>query len=69
MIEKFGRPSIENFFNRENTIEEFRDALQKDLGFTKKKAQKIAESKDELIDEVVPFSVYFGPKLGSFIRT
>lgn len=68
LIEKFGRPSIENFFNREGTIEEFRDALQKDLGFTKKKAQKIAETKDELIDEVVPFSVYFGPKLGSFYQ-
>ena len=34
----------------------------------KKKAQKIDEAKDELIDEVVPFSVYFGPKLGSFYQ-
>jgi hypothetical protein len=54
------------FLNRKGTVAELRAALQNELGLTKKESEKITNG--ELVDEVVPFSLIFGAKLGSFFN-
>ena len=54
------------WLSRKGSILEVRKAAQEDLGFTKKEAEKIGG--DELVDEVVPYAIILGPKLGSFFN-
>ena len=65
-IERVGWEKLKAFFDRSGTVAEVRDALVSDLGVDSEVAKDILESKGELIDEVVPFSIFYGPKLGSF---
>jgi SAM-dependent methyltransferase len=61
-----GYEKLGEFLNRKATVAELRAALQNELGLTKKEAEKITNG--ELVDEVVPFSLIFGAKLGSFFN-
>jgi hypothetical protein len=61
-----GYEKLGEFLNRKGTVAELRSALQNELGLTKKEAEKITNG--ELVDEVVPFSLIFGAKLGSFFN-
>lgn len=61
-----GMDKVGEFMSRKGTVAELRKALVEDLGFTKKEAGKLTTG--ELIDEVVPFSLVFGAKLGSFFN-
>jgi len=54
------------WLSQKGTISEIRKAAQDDLGYTKAEAGKIGTS--ELVDEVVPYAVILGPKLGSFFN-
>mgnify|MGYP003142888559 CR=1 FL=1 len=65
-IERVGWEKLKAFFDRSGTVAEVRDALVSDLGVDSEVAKDILKSKGELIDEVVPFSIFYGPKLGSF---
>ena len=61
-----GADGASKFLSRKGTVKELREACVKELGMSKEKAKEIAS--DDLIDEVVPFSNIFGPKLGSFFN-
>lgn len=71
MIDKFSRllggmDKVGEFMSRKGTVKELREALVQDLGYTRKEATNLTGG--ELIDEVVPFSLVFGAKLGSFFN-
>ena len=66
MVNAIGWEKTKNFFTRKGTVKEVRQALMDTFGWTKKEAQGIGSS--ELTDEVVPFAVVLGPKLGSFFN-
>jgi hypothetical protein len=63
-----GYAKLGEFLNRKGTVAELRTAMAKQLGdtFTKEEIQRLTNG--ELVDEVVPFSLIFGPKLGSFFN-
>jgi hypothetical protein len=66
MVKDVGWEATKDFFTRKGTVKEVRKALMDVFGWTKKEAQGIGSS--ELSDEVVPFAVVLGPKLGSFFN-
>lgn len=66
MVKSVGWEATKDFFTRKGTVKEVRKALVDVFGWTKKEAQGIGSS--ELSDEVVPFAVVLGPKLGSFFN-
>lgn len=66
MVKAIGWEKTKDFFTRKGTVKEVRQALMDTFGWTKKEAQGIGSS--ELTDEVVPFAVVLGPKLGSFFN-
>jgi hypothetical protein len=66
MVNAIGWEKTKDFFTRKGTVKEVRQALMDTFGWTKKEAQGIGSS--ELTDEVVPFAVVLGPKLGSFFN-
>jgi hypothetical protein len=66
MVKSIGWEKTKDFFTRKGTVKEVRQALTDTFGWTKKEAQGIGSS--ELTDEVVPFAVVLGPKLGSFFN-
>jgi len=66
MVKGIGWEKTKDFFTRKGTVKEVRQALMDTFGWTKKEAQGIGSS--ELTDEVVPFAVVLGPKLGSFFN-
>jgi plasmid stabilization system protein ParE len=51
---------------QKGTVKDLRQALVDVFGWTKKQANSIGSS--ERVDEVVPFAVVLGPKLGSFFN-
>ena len=59
-----GWKKVDSFLQTEGTVKDLRDAIVNDFGFTAEEAKDI--TKGELIDEVVPFALIFGAKLGSF---
>jgi hypothetical protein len=63
-----GYAKLGEFLNKKGTVAELRTAMADQLGgtFTKEEIQKLTNG--ELVDEVVPFSLIFGPKLGSFFN-
>ena len=66
MIKDVGWEKTKDFMVQKGTVKELRQALMDVFGWTKKQAQSIGSS--ELADEVVPFAVVLGPKLGSFFN-
>ena len=66
MVNAIGWEKTKDFFTRKGTVKEVRQALMDTFGWTKKEAQGVGSS--ELTDEVVPFAVVLGPKLGSFFN-
>jgi hypothetical protein len=66
MVNSIGWEKTKDFFTRKGTVKEVRQALIDTFGWTKKEAQGVGSS--ELTDEVVPFAVVLGPKLGSFFN-
>ena len=66
LIEDNGWEKVDTFLKSTGTVAELRDKLVSDFGFTEKEAKKATTG--ELVDEVVPFSLIFGPKLGSFFN-
>jgi hypothetical protein len=66
MVNTIGWEKTKDFFTRKGTVKEVRQALMDTFGWTKKEAQGVGSS--ELADEVVPFAVVLGPKLGSFFN-
>jgi hypothetical protein len=63
-----GYAALGEFLSRKGTVRELRSALKDTMGdvLTDKQITKLTNG--ELIDEVVPFSLVFGPKLGSFFN-
>lgn len=63
-----GYAKLGEFLNRKGTVSELRAAMANQLGgtFTKEEIQRLTNG--ELVDEIVPFSLIFGPKLGSFFN-
>jgi hypothetical protein len=66
MIQAVGWEKVRDFLTKKGTVSEIREALVKDFGLTKQEAAKIGTS--ELADEVVPYAIVLGPKLGSFFN-
>ncbi|MDA1005143.1 MAG: phosphoribosyltransferase, partial [Verrucomicrobia bacterium] len=66
LVKKFGFEVVDEFFQRTGTVDELRRALVEDFNFTAQEAKDLTTG--ELIDEVVPFSLVFGAKLGSFLN-
>lgn len=61
-----GFSNLGDFLNRTGTVKELRNELRKMHLWNKKEILGITTG--ELIDEIVPFSLIFGPKLGSFFN-
>lgn len=66
IVNKLGVDGAREWLTRKGTVGEVRKAAMRDLGMTKEEAMSIANG--ELVDEVVPYAVVFGPKLGSFFN-
>jgi hypothetical protein len=66
MIQAVGWEKVRDFLTKKGTVSEIRESLVKDFGLTKQEAAKIGTS--ELADEVVPYAIVLGPKLGSFFN-
>jgi hypothetical protein len=66
IFQLMGGEGAGRWLSQKGTIGEIRKAAQDDLGYTKAEASKIGTS--ELVDEVVPYAVILGPKLGSFFN-
>lgn len=66
MIQTVGWEKARDFLTKKGTVSEIREALVKEFGFTKQDAAKVGTS--ELADEVVPYAIVLGPKLGSFFN-
>lgn len=66
MIKQFGWERVRNFFTSRGTVAEARERLQSEFGWTEEEASSAGSS--ELADEVVPFAIVLGPKLGSFFN-
>jgi hypothetical protein len=63
-----GYAKLGEFLNRKGTVSELRKAMTEQLGGTFNKEEITRLTNGELIDEVIPFSLIFGPKLGSFFN-
>ena len=61
-----GFSNLGDFLNKTGTVKELRNELRKMHLWDKKEILGITTG--ELIDEIVPFSLIFGPKLGSFFN-
>lgn len=66
MVDAIGWEKTKDFFTRKGTVKELRKAVVDTFKWSKKDAQGIGSS--ERVDEVVPFAVVLGPKLGSFFN-
>ena len=66
LMDTHGVEELEEFMMRTGTAADLRKALHEELGFTKSEAAGLV--KGELADEVVPFSLILGPKLGAFFH-
>jgi len=66
MIKDIGWEKTKDFMVQKGTVKDLRQALVDVFGWTKKQANSIGSS--ERVDEVVPFAVVLGPKLGSFFN-
>ena len=64
LVEKHSWSKVSEFLSKKGTVKELRQELVDSFGFSKKQAEKLTDG--ELIDEVVPYSLIFGAKLGSF---
>jgi hypothetical protein len=65
-IKDIGWEKTKDFMVQKGTVKDLRQALVDVFGWTKKQANSIGSS--ERVDEVVPFAVVLGPKLGSFFN-
>ena len=66
LIAKVGWKDLEAFMSKVGPVSELRKELQSRFGFTKKQAKDMTNG--ELVTEVVPYSLFLGPKLGSFFN-
>lgn len=66
MVSNHGWEKVDALLRRTGTVKELQTALVNEFEFTKKEAAKATSG--ELMDEVVPFALIFGPKLGSFFN-
>lgn len=66
MVESKGWESVSQFLLKSGTVQQLRDELVSNWGFTKKDATKATSG--ELIDEKIPYGLVFGPKIGSFFN-
>ena len=64
LVEKHSWSKVSEFLSKKGTVKELRQELVDSFGFSKSQAEKLTDG--ELIDEVVPYSLIFGAKLGSF---
>jgi hypothetical protein len=64
IIAVFGWAKVDELLAKSGTVKELRAELVQSFGFTQEEAVDITDG--ELIDEVVPFALIFGAKLGSF---
>jgi hypothetical protein len=65
-IKDIGWEKTKDFMVQKGTVKDLRQALVDVFGWTKKQAAGVGSS--ERVDEVVPFAVVLGPKLGSFFN-
>lgn len=65
-IANFGWEKMNQFLTTKGTVKQLKETLISEFGISAKNANKITNG--ELIDEVVPFSLIFGAKLGSFFN-
>jgi len=66
MVDHMGASAAKDWLSRKGSLKEIRAAARRDLGFTLQEASKIGG--DERVDQVLPYAVVFGPKLGSFFN-
>ena len=66
LIAKVGWKDLEAFMSKVGPVSDLRKELQSKFGFTKKQAKDMTNG--ELVTEVVPYSLFLGPKLGSFFN-
>jgi len=66
MIKDIGWEKTKDFMVQKGTVKSLRQALVDVFGWTKKQANSVGSA--ERVDEVVPFAVVLGPKLGSFFN-
>jgi hypothetical protein len=66
MVATKGWEAVNNFLLKSGAVQDLRSELVSEWGFTKKQAEKA--TKGELADEVVPYGLVFGPKIGSFFN-
>lgn len=66
LIHKLGPIGARDWLRQKEPLRDIRAAAIRDLGFTRKESGLIASS--EMVDEVLPRSVVFGPKLGSLFN-
>lgn len=65
-IANFGWEKMNQFLTTKGTVKQLKETLISEFGISAKNANKITNG--ELIDEVIPFSLIFGAKLGSFFN-
>ena len=66
VADKLGPKKTAEWLTTKGTVGDLRKAAVKDLGMDPKQAKKLGTG--ELVDEVVPYAIIFGPKLGSFFN-
>jgi len=66
MIKDIGWEKTKDFMVQKGTVKSLRQSLVDVFGWTKKQANSVGSA--ERVDEVVPFAVVLGPKLGSFFN-
>lgn len=64
MVNKVGWSGVQSFMARTGTREQLINDMASEFGISKSVASKMTNG--ELVDEVVPYSLFLGPKLGSF---
>ena len=64
MMEKTSPKEMRDFLDTKGTTKSLREVLVNKFEITKDDAAEM--TKGELVDEVIPYSLIFGPKLGSF---
>jgi hypothetical protein len=65
-IKDIGWEKTKDFMVQKGTVKSLRQSLVDVFGWTKKQANSVGSA--ERVDEVVPFAVVLGPKLGSFFN-
>jgi hypothetical protein len=66
LISRVGWKELESFMSKVGPVSDLRKELESKFGFTKKQAKDMTTG--ELVTEVVPYSLFLGPKLGSFFN-